>query len=320
VSSKGHFASFDVPLAALPQANLINEDGQIAGLTPARTARPTDSSQGCASFTTIDSPGAACPPAWGINSAAQIVGTHLDTVGPQTAALSHDGGNRNIDRAERHDREKDQAMNEAFQASTPALFALFLAAASVVHSNGQTKAAPHPSTSIASIQNREAYVMRDGLRIYLWEKYREDQEQPFASTGKVALLVHGGTRSGRSLYDLQIRDYSLMDFLAQNGYDVWAIDSHGYGHSDKTAKDWVDSHSAAADIAAAVEHITKLRGVSKINLLGGSAGTQRVGVFAMEHPEKVGKLVLYAGFWKGTAEFREFNRKRMKNGGQPLSP
>ena len=268
---------------------------------------------------TIDSPGVACPSAWGINSAAQIVGTHLDTVVPQTAALSHDGGNRNIDRAERHDQEKDQAMNEALQASTPALFALFLAAASVVHSNGQTKAAPHPSTSIASIQKREAYVMRDGLRIYLWEKYREDQEQPFASTGKVALLVHGGTRSGRSLYDLQIRDYSLMDFLAQNGYDVWAIDSHGYGHSDKTAKDWVDSHSAAADIAAAVEHITKLRGVSKINLLGGSAGTQRVGVFAMEHPEKVGKLVLYAGFWKGTAEFREFNRKRMTNGGQPLS-
>ena len=32
----------------------------------------------------------------------------------------------------------------------------------------------------------------------------------------------------------QIRDYSLMDLLATNGYDVWAIDIHGYGHSDKT--------------------------------------------------------------------------------------
>ena len=38
----------------------------------------------------------------------------------------------------------------------------------------------------------------------------------------------------------------------------------------------------------------------------------------MEHPEKVAKLILDAGFWKGTADFREFNRKRIGNGGQPL--
>ncbi len=170
------------------------------------------------------------------------------------------------------------------------------------------------------IRGKEHYVMRDGLRIYLWEKYKQSQDATFARIGKVALLVHGGTRSGRSIYDLQIRDYSLMDFLAQNDYDVWAIDIHGYGHSDKPANDWVDSHSAAADIAAAVEYIAKLRGVPKINLLGGSAGTQRAGVFAMEHPERVAKLILYAGFWKGTAEFREMNRKRIENGGKPLPP
>jgi pimeloyl-ACP methyl ester carboxylesterase len=80
----------------------------------------------------------------------------------------------------------------------------------------------------------------------------------------------------------------------------------------------MDSHSAAADIAAAVEYITKLRGVAKLNLLGGSAGTQRAGVFTMDHPDRVAKLILYAGFWKGTADFREFNRKRIENGGQPL--
>jgi pimeloyl-ACP methyl ester carboxylesterase len=169
-----------------------------------------------------------------------------------------------------------------------------------------------------AIQGKEHYAMRDGLRIYLWEKYKEGSEQSFSHTGKVALLVHGGTRSGRSLYDLQVRDYSLMDFLAQNGYDVWAIDLHGYGHSDKTANDWIDSHSAAADIAAAVEYITKLRGVEKINLLGCSAGTQRTGVYVMEHPERVAKWIFHAGFWNGTADFREMNRKRMENGGKPL--
>lgn len=169
-----------------------------------------------------------------------------------------------------------------------------------------------------AIQSREAYVTRDGLRIYLWEKYRPDREAGFASTGKVVLLVHGGGRSGRPAFDLQVRDYSLMDFLAANDYDVWAIDIHGYGRSDRTDKDWSDTRSAAADIAAAVAHITAARGVTRIDLLGWSAGTQRAGVFAMDHPEKVTKLVLYAPFWKGTPEFREFQRKRIENGGRPV--
>jgi len=209
-------------------------------------------------------------------------------------------------------------MKQAVKASAPMLLALFFTAALAFFSNGRTGASEKPAASAAHVHGKEHYVMRDGLRIYLWEKYKEGQEGAFSRTGKVALLVHGGVRSGRPLFDLQIRDYSLMDFLATNGYDVWAIDIHGYGHSDKTEKDWSDSHSAAADIAAAVAYITKLRGVAKINLLGCSAGTQRAGVFAMENPDKVAKLILYAGFWKGTAEFTAFNRKRIENGGQPL--
>ncbi len=175
---------------------------------------------------------------------------------------------------------------------------------------------PAPNEAL-SVRGKEHYVMRDGLRIYLWEKYLPEQESFFGRTGKVVLLVHGGTRSGRSIYDLQIRDYSLMDFLARNDYDVWSIDIHGYGHSDK-GSDWIDAHSAAADIASAVDYITKLRGLGKIDLFGASAGTQRAGVYAMEHPDKVAKLILHAAFWKATAEFREMNRKRIENGGQPL--
>jgi pimeloyl-ACP methyl ester carboxylesterase len=174
------------------------------------------------------------------------------------------------------------------------------------------KAATNPISGTAH------YAVRDGLRIYLWEKYKAGSEDSFAKSGKVALLVHGGTWSGRPDFDLQIRDYSLMDLLATNGYDVWAIDIHGYGHSDKTDKDWSGVRSAAADIDAAVEYMTKLRGVSKVDLLGWSAGTQRAGLYAMQHPERVGKLILYAPQWKGNAEYREQVRKRIDNGGKPL--
>lgn len=202
------------------------------------------------------------------------------------------------------------------------LFAVFvLVPCAIACANANFQGNPQkPDVGANHIRAKEHYVVRDGLRIYLWEKYKPELEQSYPSNGKVALLVHGGTWSGRPLFDLQIRDYSLMDFLAENGYDVWAIDIHGYGHSDKTDKDWSDSHSAAADIAVAVAYITKLRGVKKINLLGGSAGTQRVGVFTMENPDQVAKLILYAPFWKATAEFLEFNRKRIENGGKPLPP
>jgi len=170
------------------------------------------------------------------------------------------------------------------------------------------------------IRGEEHYAMRDGLRIYLWEKHSTElKKESLLSSGKVALLVHGGTWSGRPDFDLQIRDYSLMDFLAKNGFDVWAIDIHGYGHSDKTDKDWSGVQSAAADIAAAVDYITKLRGVGKVDLLGWSAGTLRAGLYAMQYPDKVAKLILYAPCWKGTAQYREQVRKRIENGGKPLT-
>jgi pimeloyl-ACP methyl ester carboxylesterase len=205
--------------------------------------------------------------------------------------------------------------------STPAALALaliLLACTSVRASDGHGSTSGRADSVTPPILGRAHYAMRDGLRIYLWEKHKAGLDDSFAASGKVALLVHGGTWSGRPDFDLQIRDYSLMDFLAINGYDVWAIDIHGYGHSDKTDKDWSGVQSAAADVDAAVEYIAKLRGVSSVNLLGWSAGTQRAGLYAMQHQERVRKLILYAPHWKGTADYRDRVRKRIENGGKPL--
>jgi len=52
--------------------------------------------------------------------------------------------------------------------------------------------------------------------------------------------------------------------------------------------------------------------VSKVDLLGWSVGTQRAGLYAMQHPERVGKLILYAPQWKGTAWYRDRVRKRIE--------
>jgi hypothetical protein len=66
-----------------------------------------------------------------------------------------------------------------------------------------------PAGRPADIRSEEHYAIRDGLRIYLWEKRKAALEATFATSGKVALLVHGGTWSGRPDFDLQIRDYSI---------------------------------------------------------------------------------------------------------------
>ena len=153
--------------------------------------------------------------------------------------------------------------------------------------------------SANNIIGKDHYVTSNGLKVYLWEKYQRNFAASFQRTNKIVLLVHGATWSGRPDFDLQIRDYSLMDFLAKNGYDVWAIDIHGYGKSEKTDKDWSDTASAARDIGAAVDYIAELRGVEKISILGWSWGTQTTGMYTMAHPEKVNKLIPFAMAWKG---------------------
>jgi len=103
-------------------------------------------------------------------------------------------------------REGMRTLKQAVKALTPLLLAFLLTITLGTVANGQTKASENPSARATPIQGKEHYVMRDGLRICRWEKYKEDDEESFSRTGKVALLVHGGQRSGRSLYDLQIRD------------------------------------------------------------------------------------------------------------------
>src|SRR5215218_3038609 len=148
-------------------------------------------------------------------------------------------------------------------------------------------------SSTKNIIGKDHYVTSNGLKVYLWEKYQRNFERTFKQTNKIVLLAHGTTWSGKPDFDLQVRDYSLMDFLAKNGYNVWAIDIHGYGRSEKTDKDWSDTPSAAGDIGAALDYIAKLRGVERISLLGWSWGAQTTGLYTMGHPEKVNKLILF---------------------------
>jgi pimeloyl-ACP methyl ester carboxylesterase len=182
---------------------------------------------------------------------------------------------------------------------------LVLAAAAVGLS--QTPPAAAPAANAPGIPGKSHFALRDGLRIHLWQKCLPGQEAAAAQAGKVALLIHGSTWSGRPDFDLQIRDYSLMDFLARNGYDVWAIDIHGYGQSDKTDKDWSDTASAALDLGAALDYVCGLRKVAKVDVLGWSWGALIAGLYTMDHPDRIAKLVLYGNVWNGLPRWKKFS-------------
>ena len=50
--------------------------------------------------------------------------------------------------------------------------------------------------------------------------------------GKAVLLVHG-SGVGWIYWDIPIRNYSIMNYLADRGLDVYAVECRGYGKSTK---------------------------------------------------------------------------------------
>ena len=137
------------------------------------------------------------------------------------------------------------------------------------------------------------------------------------------LFIPGSATPSRPAYDLSFEDYSWMASLARSGFDVFALDLTGYGHSPQPKMDnpcnvsppqqvllvpnplpadcpveyrfrLGDANSEQDEIDAAVEHIRALRGVEPVSLVGWSLGGHRAGLYAARHPDKVDRLVLLA--------------------------
>lgn len=116
------------------------------------------------------------------------------------------------------------------------------------------------------------------------------------------LVMHGLTYSSHE-FDINYEDYSLVRYLAGNGYAVWRLDIAGYGQSGVVEDGFMpDSDYAAEDIHAAVERIVAETGVEKVDLMGWSWGTVTTSRFVGRYPELVRKLVLYAPILCGLGE------------------
>ena len=115
-----------------------------------------------------------------------------------------------------------------------------------------------------------------------------------AKPQKNILLTHGVTYSSHE-FDIDYKDYSLVRFLAKEGYAVWKLDIAGFGQSGKVEDGFTpDSDYAAEDIDAAVELIVEKSGQETIDIPGWSWGTVTASRYAAKHSEHLNRLVLYA--------------------------
>lgn len=141
------------------------------------------------------------------------------------------------------------------------------------------------------VTGEEHRVEHDGIEIYVWEKYVDSPDDK-----PVVVLAHGSATAGRESFDLQVEgkpSYSLMDHLAEEGFDVFALDTRGFGRSTEPNGHMTTSQ-ASEDLEAVVDYVLELREVDSVNLLGWSWGTQYAGMFIMRAPGKVTRYVSYA--------------------------
>ena len=141
---------------------------------------------------------------------------------------------------------------------------------------------------------------------------------------RVVLFVHGAGTPAEVAFDTPEGTHSWMAYLADAGFDVFAMDTSGYGRSvrpapmndpcnlaDAQQAQFIPSLISAPckpsypgqltsltsdwhDIDGVVDYVRKVRGVAKVSLIAWSLGGPRAGGYAAQHPEKVHKLVLLA--------------------------
>ena len=100
-----------------------------------------------------------------------------------------------------------------------------------------------------------------------------------------------------------IKDYSVCEYFAKNGYTVWRLDLSGYGKSGKYEDGWkVTTQHAAEDEIYALEKICELQGVEKLDLLGWSWGTMTTSEVASQRPDLLKKVVWLGPCFGGAFE------------------
>ena len=143
----------------------------------------------------------------------------------------------------------------------------------------------------AKIWSAEYWAKKGDVKLNLWRK-RVGAPKSGEAALPTVFLVHGSSNSSRSSYDLTVPgkgEYSLMNVLARDGYDVWTMDHDGYGYSGSSGNN-PDIASSVEDLKAAVPVVVHETGQHKLHFYGTSSGGIRAAAYAQAQPDSVGRL------------------------------
>jgi alpha-beta hydrolase superfamily lysophospholipase len=161
------------------------------------------------------------------------------------------------------------------------------------------------------LSTQEHWVTDGDVRLYAYRKQAVGKEK----RKPVLLLSHGSSVSSVPSFDLRIpgrSGFSMMDFFAHRGFDVWTFDCEGYGKSSRTGG---NSNIARGvfDLQRVAEFIRQKTGEetgeAKLFLFGESSGALRVGGFAQNFPNQVSGLAMSSLSYMGTGSSTLSQRK-----------
>ena len=123
------------------------------------------------------------------------------------------------------------------------------------------------------------------------------------SNDYAVLFLHGATFPSALSFGFKMNGSSWMNFMVEQGFEVFALDFLGYGNSDRYPEMENDSgkgapvgraESVCQDVEKAVNFIVEETGKSKVYLVGHSWGGTVAALYTEKFPEKVANLILFA--------------------------
>lgn len=160
-------------------------------------------------------------------------------------------------------------------------------------------------TPARRIVAEDHWAQKGAVRLYIYRK-----RDPAIANAPVVFLCHGSSFSGRGGFDLHVPgqpSYSMMDWFATRGFDVWTVDHEGYGRSTRTGA-YSDVASGAADLRVAFDYVRRATGITAFNVYAQSGGALRAGSLAVVEPQWFRRLAI-DGF-SYTGDGPEINRRR----------
>jgi pimeloyl-ACP methyl ester carboxylesterase len=181
------------------------------------------------------------------------------------------------------------------------------------------------------VRVRSTAPSMNGQTAQIYVRERVEGRSLLHGSSGVVLFVHGAGTPAEVAFDVPYADYSWMAYLAHGGFDVFSMDTTGYGRSTRPtvmndpcnltraqqrafvpsllAAPCAPSYATAAttiasdwnDIGAVVDYVRALRRVERVNLVAWSLGGPRAGGYAAQHPDRVQRLVLLAPGYNRTA-------------------